>query len=567
MSVILTIAGSTFNYPTEGEDDAWGEEATNWAIAVSTDLLQRTGGTFSLTNDVNFGASFATIQAYLKSRTANISTAGFIRMANADSVAWRNAANNGNLLLGVDSSNNLTFNGTIIIPGTIGANNFALVSNGTSPTWALLLDANISGSAAIARTKLASGTNYRILANNSSGVMSENAALTSGHVVIVDSNGQLAGEGQLSVSRGGTGQTTVTAAFNALSPLTTKGDLLTWHTASNQRLPVGTNGQVLTADSGETAGFKWATIAGSSSYQINNLGVSVANNGGNDLVITTTTSSGSTPSAGDAVTVGFGSATAANGTYSTPSITGATTFTIPSGATLGQASGRDQLIFWYKVNNAGTIVDGVSSAVFDEGKTHNTTAIGTGSDSNSVLYTAAGLSGVRVRLVGAFMNNQAVAGVYASNVSRIMLVPFEIPKVAAKYRTNAGQSISGTPSVVDYEDLVYDNYNCVTVGASWKFVCLKANKYRVHQQGVFDSAAFTAGNYQSGTVLVNTVTAEVLSRNPVQASLTTYFEVKGSTELDLAVGDEVQFTLEQSSGGARTLFANAEYNYVTISEI
>jgi len=54
-----------------------------------------------------------------------------------------------------------------------------------------IVNADINTSAAIARSKLASGTNYRILANNSSGVMSENAALTSTRVILADSNGQL----------------------------------------------------------------------------------------------------------------------------------------------------------------------------------------------------------------------------------------------------------------------------------------------------------------------------------------------------------------------------------------
>jgi hypothetical protein len=42
------------------------------------------------------------------------------------------------------------------------------------------------------------------------------------------------------------------------SPLTTKGDLWTFGTA-DARLPVGSNGQVLTADSTQPLGVKWAT--------------------------------------------------------------------------------------------------------------------------------------------------------------------------------------------------------------------------------------------------------------------------------------------------------------------
>lgn len=46
------------------------------------------------------------------------------------------------------------------------------------------------------------------------------------------------------------------------SPLTTKGDLYTYST-TNARLGVGTNGQILTADSAEVTGLKWTTVAGS----------------------------------------------------------------------------------------------------------------------------------------------------------------------------------------------------------------------------------------------------------------------------------------------------------------
>lgn len=62
----------------------------------------------------------------------------------------------------------------------------------------------------------------------------------------------------LSIGLGGTGQTTANPAFNALSPLTTKGDVLSFSTV-NARLAVGTSGQVLTADSAQTLGVKWST--------------------------------------------------------------------------------------------------------------------------------------------------------------------------------------------------------------------------------------------------------------------------------------------------------------------
>jgi hypothetical protein len=51
------------------------------------------------------------------------------------------------------------------------------------------------------------------------------------------------------------------AIGGSASPLTTKGDLYGFST-TNARVPVGTNGQVLTADSTQSLGIKWATAAG-----------------------------------------------------------------------------------------------------------------------------------------------------------------------------------------------------------------------------------------------------------------------------------------------------------------
>lgn len=88
--------------------------------------------------------------------------------------------------------------------------------------------------------------------------------------------------GTLPVANGGTGQTGQTAAFDALAPATTKGDLIVFNGTNNVRVPVGgTNGHVLTVDSAETAGVKWAAASGG------------GGSGGNWVLISTTTISGS----------------------------------------------------------------------------------------------------------------------------------------------------------------------------------------------------------------------------------------------------------------------------------
>lgn len=106
MSEALVVNGNTYNYPDVG-DQNWGTEATNWAIAVTGGMLQKAGGSFVLTADVDFGANFGLKSLYYKSRSANLSSAGMVRLANTDTIGWRNAANSGNLLLVPDAGNDL----------------------------------------------------------------------------------------------------------------------------------------------------------------------------------------------------------------------------------------------------------------------------------------------------------------------------------------------------------------------------------------------------------------------------------------------------------------------------
>jgi len=77
------------------------------------------------------------------------------------------------------------------------------------------------------------------------------ATATSGAVTVA---------GTLAIGSGGTGQTTAGAAFNALSPITTTGDLILGNgTNSATRLAIGANGYVLTSN-GTTA--SWAASSG-----------------------------------------------------------------------------------------------------------------------------------------------------------------------------------------------------------------------------------------------------------------------------------------------------------------
>jgi len=67
----------------------------------------------------------------------------------------------------------------------------------------------------------------------------------------------------IAIANGGTGQASKTAAYDGLSPNTTKGDIEVFNGTNNVRLAVGSNTQVLTADSAQAEGVKWAAPAAS----------------------------------------------------------------------------------------------------------------------------------------------------------------------------------------------------------------------------------------------------------------------------------------------------------------
>jgi hypothetical protein len=90
------------------------------------------------------------------------------------------------------------------------------------------------------------------------------ATATSGAVTVA---------GTLAIGSGGTGQTTAGAAFNALSPITTTGDLILGtgvNTAS--RLAIGANGYLLTSD-GTTASWQAAPAGGVTTFSAGTTGL------------------------------------------------------------------------------------------------------------------------------------------------------------------------------------------------------------------------------------------------------------------------------------------------------
>lgn len=164
----------------------------------------------------------------------------------------------------------------------IGSAATFLRSNGTDPSWATVtLSTDVSGTLPIGNggtgqtTAIAAfnglspittrgdlvtndGTNdVRLAVGAASRVLRSNGTDPSWAQVTLTTDVT----GTLPIANGGTGQTTQAAAFNALDPITTKGDLIAHDGTNSVRVAVGSNTQVLTADSSAASGVSWQTPA------------------------------------------------------------------------------------------------------------------------------------------------------------------------------------------------------------------------------------------------------------------------------------------------------------------
>src|SRR5665213_308354 len=149
MAIALVVNGQVFEYP-QNFDEGWGIDATGWAQAVTNGMLSLSGGNFPLTAQANFGPNFGVTALNLITQTTHPASTGFLRLANADTIVFRNVANNADLALAVNGSNNLTFNGVALCLTALATNEI-YVGNASNVPVAVAMsgDATIVASGAL----------------------------------------------------------------------------------------------------------------------------------------------------------------------------------------------------------------------------------------------------------------------------------------------------------------------------------------------------------------------------------------------------------------------------------
>lgn len=72
MAITITLNGDTYTIPSV-DDGSWGNELTEYLTAFQTALIQKTGGTFTLTNELDLGSAGTLTAKYFQHGVKNVS--------------------------------------------------------------------------------------------------------------------------------------------------------------------------------------------------------------------------------------------------------------------------------------------------------------------------------------------------------------------------------------------------------------------------------------------------------------------------------------------------------------
>jgi hypothetical protein len=257
---VLKGNGAAISAATSGTDYSAGTSA------LSTGILKSTTTTGALT--IAVAADFPTLNQNTTGTASNVT--GTVAIANGGTGQTTRQDAMDALAGAVTSGSYLRGNGTDVVMSTIQAADVPTLNQDTTGTAAkanalnsATTVVNVSSSSAPSAGQVLTATSGTAATwqTPASGGVTTFSAGTTGFTPSSATSGAVTLAGTLALANGGTGQTTAVAAFNALNPMTTTGDIIYEASPTTAaRLGIGTTGQVLTVASGIPS---WATPSGS----------------------------------------------------------------------------------------------------------------------------------------------------------------------------------------------------------------------------------------------------------------------------------------------------------------
>lgn len=309
----------------------------------------------------------------------------------------------------------------------------------------------------------------------------------------------------IAIANGGTGQTSKTASFDALSPLTTAGDTLFYNGSNNVRLGIGSTGQILTVVAGEPAWAPSSVSPGSIALTQNHILVGNASNLAADVSMS-----------GDVAIVASGATTIQAG-----AVTATKLGTVTDGTTLDQSGAGSALEI--KTGGVGTTqlaAASVTAAKLATGAFDQVTIVGGAGTAASVVYSPAicfvGTTGqnfsatnttVAVRW-GITANSETAARIYACDTSTTSFDLFYA----------IGTITIGASTITTASNVTVTRIGTVTLGSSDPSMTLVGQPvFLASGGGLTQTAPSTAGSAVTRVgILRSTTTIDV---NPVPVAV------------------------------------------------
>lgn len=238
-----SVLGCQFNSNTAGDTNNSG----TGTFRANNTPDNTTNNNFILDTDTSLTANsdlHVATQKAVKAYTDAISSSG-------TASKWTTAR----LLAGnsVDGSANVPFANKFIVQGT--------TDSGLSGAQFLgsLATGIVKNTTTTGVLSIAVAADFPTLNQDTTGKSAKTDALNSATTVVNVSSATAPSSGQVLTATSSTAATWQTPSSGFADPTTTKGDLIV-HGSSTTRLGVGSDGQVLTADSTQTDGVKWAAV-------------------------------------------------------------------------------------------------------------------------------------------------------------------------------------------------------------------------------------------------------------------------------------------------------------------